>query len=270
MSLFDRIRSVIAPCNHAPEIERLTLELQEVALDRDDKARKLDVSIVFIKDLRAQLEEAQRQRNGYSRDIDEYFKPEIARQVDRASSLQVLLDEAKGEIATFNDLYETNYQGRVEAEVALEAVRALLLETNSALEQAQSRVALLENPPQEEQPEFELPTEPPFEPFVELDGVVEATWLIVGLAFDGRRSWFVRRPGEKETLSVTVRDKVFHDRVHTREHIFGDGDMLRTRTHTIVTKIGPDQRKAQHTIVEVLQVINQPPHEQAALSEAAG
>jgi hypothetical protein len=226
----------------------LARELQQTSLDLSvgkQRIGQLEREVQFLSgQLDSKNEEATRAWTAAKQVADEFdaYRTAIERTILRSGI----------------DANEANLEELRALETTLTVTLARLIELEKSLTTPEQRRAT--------QTSIAIPEQPESTPETPIETVSVVDWEIVGLWFVDRRFWTVRRPGEKEQFTVPIKDPKFLTSLHSRQVLFGDGDILRTTTRSILARVG-GQRKATHVILEILQIINRPA--QIALGEAA-
>lgn len=90
------------------------------------------------------------------------------------------------------------------------------------------------------------------EDVVVYDGTAEFAAEIVRLSFREKNKWFLSQGQNGQEISTLIRDKAFLEKVARREVVFGHGDVVRVRLHTISRRRGSEPIRSEYFIEEVL------------------
>jgi hypothetical protein len=122
--------------------------------------------------------------------------------------------------------------------------------------EVRQRDAVVERIGREEAAALREPIPVPIQPGDVLNEAERVTVVqIVTLALEGDYKWRLSEGGGRFT--ATIRDQGFLDKIGRREIAFAKGDLLRVRLH-VRSIHTPDGLKAEHEVVEVLEVIQAP------------
>lgn len=145
-----------------------------------------------------------------------------------------------------------------------ETLREQLVETASALEEANARIAVLETEQRaatdEQAALIYSPVEkggapPAADEEVISDTTIEAAYRLVGVFFEGRHHWHLAR-GENDRIKAPIHDKAFLDRMNRREVSFTPGDTLLAIFHVITFRTESGDVYADYTVEKVVDVIH--------------
>lgn len=251
MNIVTRLRKMIAPpCGHDVEIKRL---LQEV----HDARNAAQAEIL--------------RRNAAEREHE-------SASTSYQDSLTVLTEQKRRFDAEMDAAAAANRKLTAELADANQRLRSLRVqsgETRDALEQATSRIAVLEQQIREtgaDEGEMAMlyePSEPTggAQPDEQIgDDQVELVLALVAIFFDeGRHHWLLASGDAR--IKAPIHDKDFLASMTRREVSFAAGDAIRARFRLITfRRPGGEGVYAKHSVEKVIAVIKPPAHEQIGLA----